>query len=60
MYYTFILFLLQDAAFNLVFRVITSVKQNQVEGIVKTLDNDHKDLLMKYIYRGMSPRFLNM
>jgi actin related protein 2/3 complex subunit 5 len=42
----------KDAAFNLVFRVITSVKQNQVEGIVKTLDNDHKDLLMKYIYRG--------
>ena len=43
---------LQDAAFQLVFRVLTSVKQNQVEGIVKTLDNDHKDLLMKYIYRG--------
>ena len=42
----------QDAAFQLVFRVLTSVKQNQVEGIVKTLDNDHKDLLMKYIYRG--------
>ena len=44
--------LFQDAAFQLVFRVLTSVKQNQVEGIVKTLDNDHKDLLMKYIYRG--------
>merc|ERR1711974_169391 len=42
----------KDAAFRLVFRVLTSVKQNQVEGIVKTLDNDHKDLLMKYIYRG--------
>merc|ERR1712241_1108353 len=31
----------KDAAFHLVFRVLTSVKQNQVE-----------DLLMKYIYRG--------
>ena len=29
-----------------------SVKQNQVESIVKKLDNDQKDLLMKYIYRG--------
>ena len=37
---------------HLVFRVITSVKTKiQIEGIVKTLDNDQKDLLMKFIYR---------
>ena len=33
-------------------KVLLSTKQNQVESVVKTLDNDQKDLLMKYIYRG--------
>ena len=42
----------QDAAFSLVKRVLMSVKTNQIESIVKQLDNDQKDLLMKYIYRG--------
>ncbi len=42
----------QDAAFQLVLRVLMSVKQNQVDSVVKKLDNDQKDLLMKYIYRG--------
>ncbi len=42
---------LQDAAFALVLKVLLSVKQNQVEPIVKELDNDQRDLLMKYIYR---------
>merc|ERR1712122_195808 len=42
----------KDAAFQLVLRVLLSVKQNQVEKIVGQLDNDQKDLLMKYIYRG--------
>ena len=44
--------LFQDAAFALVLRVLMSVKQNQVESIVKQLDNDQHDLLMKYVYRG--------
>ena len=43
---------LQDAAAALVVRVLLSIKQNQVEPTVKELDNDQKDLLMKYIYRG--------
>jgi len=42
----------KDAAFQLVLRVLMSVKQNQVDSVVKKLDNDQKDLLMKYIYRG--------
>ena len=33
-------------------KVLLSTKQNQVDAIVKTLDTDQKDLLMKYIYRG--------
>ena len=48
----FFIILSQDAAFQLVLRVLLSVKQNQVEKIVGQLDNDQKDLLMKYIYRG--------
>lgn len=42
----------KDAALALVLRVLLSVKTNQVEGCVKQLDNDQKDILMKYIYRG--------
>ncbi len=34
-------------------RVLLSVKQSsQVEAAVKQLDNDQRDVLMKYIYRG--------
>ncbi len=34
-------------------RVLLSVKQqNQVESLVKQLDSDQRDVLMKYIYRG--------
>ena len=42
----------KDFAASLVMKVLLSTKQNQVDAIVKTLDNDQKDLLMKYIYRG--------
>ena len=37
---------------TLVLRVLLSTKTNQVEECVKQLDNDQKDILMKYIYRG--------
>ena len=33
-------------------RVLLSTKSSQVEECVKQLDNDQKDILMKYIYRG--------
>lgn len=42
----------KDAALALVLRVLLSTKTNQVEECVKQLDNDQKDILMKYIYRG--------
>jgi actin related protein 2/3 complex subunit 5 len=35
-----------------VIKVLLGTKQNQVDSVVKTLDSDQKDLLMKYIYRG--------
>ena len=36
----------------MVIKVLLATKQNQVDSVVKTLDSDQKDLLMKYIYRG--------
>jgi actin related protein 2/3 complex subunit 5 len=43
----------QDATLQLVLRVLLSIKtQSQVEAAVQQLDNDQRDLLMKYIYRG--------
>jgi actin related protein 2/3 complex subunit 5 len=42
----------KDAALALVLRVLLSTKTNQIEECVKQLDNDQKDILMKYIYRG--------
>ena len=33
-------------------RVLLSIKQNQVDAIVKELDSDQRDILMRYIYRG--------
>ena len=45
-------YLFQDAHLALVMRVLLSTKSSQVEDCVKQLDNDQKDILMKYIYRG--------
>merc|ERR1712226_504169 len=43
----------KDAALAMVMRVLISVKSaNQVESVVKQLDQDQRDILMKYIYRG--------
>ncbi|GBN82339.1 Actin-related protein 2/3 complex subunit 5 [Araneus ventricosus] len=42
----------QDAAFNLVLRVILSIKTSDIEKTVSQLDRDQIDMLMKYIYRG--------
>eukprot|EP00095_Tigriopus_kingsejongensis_P005763 maker-scaffold51_size454968-snap-gene-3.31 protein:Tk05763 transcript:maker-scaffold51_size454968-snap-gene-3.31-mRNA-1 annotation:"actin-related protein 2 3 complex subunit 5" len=43
----------KNAALQLVLKVLLSVKpQSQVEALVKQLDNDQRDVLMKYIYRG--------
>nr|ACO12355.1 Actin-related protein 2/3 complex subunit 5 [Lepeophtheirus salmonis] len=36
----------------LLMRTLLSVKQTQVDGIVKELDTDQRDVLMRYIYKG--------
>ena len=33
-------------------RIMTSVKQNQIDEAVKSLDSDSRDVLMKFIYKG--------
>ena len=44
---------MQDAALQLVLKVLLTIKNaEQVKAAVKQLDNDQKDVLMKYIYRG--------
>lgn len=43
---------LQDAAFNLVLRVILSIKTSDIEKTIAQLDRDQIDMLMKYVYKG--------
>ena len=33
-------------------RVLMSIKGSQIDKIVKELDNDQRDVLMRYIYKG--------
>ncbi|XP_023329922.1 actin-related protein 2/3 complex subunit 5 [Eurytemora carolleeae] len=42
----------RDASFSLVLRVLLSFKTSQIDEAVKQLDNETRDILMKYIYRG--------
>lgn len=42
----------KDPTLALMIKVLTSIKASQVDGIVKELDNDQRDVLMRYIYRG--------
>nr|ADD38802.1 Actin-related protein 2/3 complex subunit 5-like protein [Lepeophtheirus salmonis] len=41
-----------DPLMPLLMRTLLSVKQTQVDGIVKELDTDQRDVLMRYIYKG--------
>nr|ACO15281.1 Actin-related protein 2/3 complex subunit 5 [Caligus clemensi] len=41
-----------DPLMPIVMRALLSVKQAQVEGIVKALDSDQRDILMRYVYKG--------
>ncbi|KAF7490205.1 Actin-related protein 2/3 complex subunit 5 [Sarcoptes scabiei] len=43
---------LRDANFNLVLKVLLSIKISEIEAIVQELNFDENDILMKYIYRG--------
>lgn len=42
----------QNKAVQLVTRVLTSFKSNEIDSCVKSLDTVTLDLLMKYIYKG--------
>ncbi|XP_046403492.1 actin-related protein 2/3 complex subunit 5-A [Ischnura elegans] len=42
----------KDAALNLTLKVLLSIKSSQIEEAVNSLDRDHVDILMKYVYRG--------
>lgn len=46
------IFLSQERAQTVVFRVLTSFRSSDIESGVKSLDKNGVDLLMKYIYRG--------
>uniref|UniRef100_A0A914XTV6 Actin-related protein 2/3 complex subunit 5 n=1 Tax=Plectus sambesii TaxID=2011161 RepID=A0A914XTV6_9BILA len=43
----------KDRATATVVRVLTSIKQTDMEKIVEKLSSDQLDLLMKYVYKGM-------
>lgn len=43
---------IKDAAFNLVLRVILSIKTSDIEKTIAQLDRDQIDMLMKYVYKG--------
>jgi len=43
---------IKDASLNLVMRVLMSFKASQIDEAVDQLDNEARDILMKYIYRG--------
>lgn len=42
----------RDQALALALKVILSIKTAEIDSIVKKLDTDQVDILMKYIYRG--------
>ena len=44
--------LAKDTAFSLMMQLLNGVRANEIDKIVDQLDNDHIDILMKYIYRG--------
>jgi len=42
----------KDASLTLAMRVMMSIKTSQIDGALNNLDNEQRDVLMKYIYRG--------
>jgi len=42
----------KKSALDLAMRIMTSVKQTQIDDAIKNLDNDSRDVLMKFIYKG--------
>ncbi|XP_031568925.1 actin-related protein 2/3 complex subunit 5-C-like isoform X2 [Actinia tenebrosa] len=44
----------KDKAFQLVMRVLSATKANEIDQAIKGLDTKGIDILMKYLYRGFS------
>ncbi|XP_071947409.1 actin-related protein 2/3 complex subunit 5-C-like [Antedon mediterranea] len=44
----------KDKTFSLVVRVLSSFKTSDIDSGINALDDDSKDVLMKYIYRGFA------
>ena len=42
----------KQAALDLAMRILMAIKQNQIDDAVKGLDNDSRDVLMKYVYKS--------
>ena len=42
----------QDAAFEVVWKALSSIKEGDMEAALQALSVDECDVLMKYIYRG--------
>ena len=45
---------LQDRNFSMVLDVLTRFKSSEIGKTVSSLDNEQRDILMKYIYRGFA------
>jgi actin related protein 2/3 complex subunit 5 len=45
--------LLQNLTLTTLVSILNSTKASEIPGIVKALDTDTQDTLMKYIYKGM-------
>ncbi|XP_023209804.1 actin-related protein 2/3 complex subunit 5-B [Centruroides vittatus] len=44
--------IMKDSAFNLVQKILFTIKASEIEKVVTSMDRDLLDVLMKYIYRG--------
>ena len=43
---------IRDASLNLAMRVLIAIKVSQIDEVVAGMDNESRDVLMKFIYRG--------
>ncbi len=63
MYFGLIFELLKDNAFQILLNVLRSFSNSSdIDSVIKSLDMDLIDVLMKYIYRGFEsePKFSNV
>ena len=49
---------IQSITLNTVLLILNSTKATEIPGILRTLDTDQQDTLMKYLYKGMGAKGL--